>query len=202
MKGKAGQRVFAVVLLLGSLMTVSAILLPYLKEEQSVVWSGPSVPYGRGNYTISGYLVPPVDAGEPVSISVYGYSPGSVDITVFAAKGGDLVPDGPPIVSYTRLSNSSYTRVVVSNRTASYGILVNSYNGTSFFLRVDSRWSPFYNRLSAYLAAGVFMVLSGAFGAYYFRTVREKERMEEEALAPGTGLATGPPAAVSPAAER
>lgn len=165
---------------LAALVIMSVLLLlPQLRFVQKQSFEGPEVPYGNSDYTISGYYLPTIDFGTPISVTLSGYKPGTVILSLFPTGDFRIAPDGPPIISINRPLTAEASASVQAPTTHPYGIFVVSYNGTDYLLTVSSVWSPFYG-LVIYDAPAVFVLIATGIAAYYFRQTAAVRRAEEK----------------------
>jgi len=180
------SRIALAVGVVGIFFTVATIVLPLLKSPQTAIAVGPAAPYGNSDSTLSGYLIPTVDAESRINIVVTGYTPNSLSFSMFPTSEGDLAPSGPPVLRLSNFSGPIVRVTLVSPVSQAYGIYIVSSNRTAFVIAVDGTWSPYYP-LKAYTSEGLFVVLGGFLAYYYFRhyelrrSIEEKARMEATA---------------------
>jgi hypothetical protein len=155
---------------------IATLALPYIKNPQSFIEEGPITPYGNSTYTISGYFIPPVDAGRNISLEVSYYEPNSVLLELSPLQGDAQLP---PIL-YGTPSGASFSGTLVSPATQAYRLIIASFNRTVFVVKVSSVWSPFYDS-RGYTVPAAFGMMGGIGGAYYFTLKRKKEEIEEQA---------------------
>lgn len=155
-------------------------VLPYVKLPQTASFSGPTSPYIGSNTTLSGFFIPPVNRGDPITITISNYSKDSISITVFPTAAGNIAPTGLLLLEGIPIS-TNFTAVVESTRTQPYGIYVVSYNHTTFVLKVSGSWSPFYV-LTTYVLLGILFVIASAAALYYYTQADKRWTTENRAL--------------------
>jgi hypothetical protein len=177
----------AVFLVLSLTLLVSVIVLPGVKSPQHVVYRGPAGSFEGGQTAISGYYIPTVDGGSTVTVSIQGFVPGNVDISIFPSETGGISPIGGPVYIKTPLINSTVTFRAES--TQAYGIYVISRNGTNFTVVVEATYSPYY-RLFTYASVGVILTFASAILLYYYNFTSKRWKLEQQAIheARGEGL--------------
>jgi len=156
---------------------VATLALPYVKTPQAFITEGPVTPYGNSSYTISGYFIPPVDAGRNITVRVSYYEPNSVLLELSPLKGDSQLP---PLM-YGTPSGPSYSGTVVSPATQAYRLIIASFNRTVFVVNVSSVWSPFYDTRE-YTVPAAFGAMGGIGGVYYFTLKRRKEERDEQMM--------------------
>ena len=186
MRAATKMRLFGAVLVVGVVFFASTELLPLVKVPQGFTSAGPPTPYGSVPYAISGYRIPPVDAGVYINITVAGVSPSPVLVVL---EPGNGVSTGPPVYSATVARALGVG--VKSPSDQAYTLVISSVNRTTYVLRVDSYWSPFFD-LAGYTAEAVLVVLVGLGGFYYYRAIRQREELEAAVMAERRG-ASAPP---------
>jgi len=153
--------------------TFLCLLLPQVKTEQTVIMEGPTAPYGNSDYTFSGYLVPPVDAGSKIIVAVNSYIPKALAMSIFAAKGGDLTPTGSSLLLISNFTGAPVRVSITAPPTGTYAIFVVSSNRTNFLIGIKGTWSLFYV-LRLYVVEGIFASLAGAVSYYYARIIEKR----------------------------
>jgi len=190
------SRVALAVGLAGIIITLATIFLPLLKSHQTAIAVGPAAPYGNSDSTLSGYLIPTVEAGSRISIVITGYTPDSLSFSMFPTSEGDLAPAGPPVFRLSNFSGPIVRLSLISPLSQAYGIYIVTGNRTQFVIAVDGTWSPYYP-LRSYTSEGLFVVLGGFLAYYYFRHYELRRSIEEKAKMEATA-GTQSPATASP----
>ena len=186
MRADSKLRIMEVILIIGVVLLVATLVLPLMKGPQTLSVNGPSIPYGDGNYSISGYRIPPVDQNAPINVTLEDVTPDPVFIAVFPGEG---VTGGRPVYSTVTIFDS-LTHSVKSTATQPYTVMISSFNGTTYHLTVKATWSPYFDA-GNYFAEAVFVVIVGLAGFSYYRETRKREAMEEAALAEVRSRKTG-----------
>ena len=144
--------------------------------------SGPDVNFSSSlPYWINSYLIPPIDAGKPITLSVLSNKFGSTVVLLASFDQTTQTITGPPLVNVA-FTQSEKGLVVFTNTTrpGPYLLQITSYN-SSYTFYLNSVWSPFYQfrTLTVY---GLGLLPLGAVTVYYDRTCERRERMAEKAL--------------------
>jgi hypothetical protein len=158
------------------------MILPAYKSQQTFAASGPQISFTKERtYWIDYYLIPPIDQGTPVLISVTSSRPGST--WVFFAPF-DLQTEsvsGPSVVNEML---GPYDKGLVvfgrATKTSIYTLRISSWNST-YSVRIESRWSPFFDFRYG-IVLGAALVPASLFLIYYDRVVEKRDRMFEKAL--------------------
>jgi hypothetical protein len=174
----------AVMLALSLILLGSVLILPEVKTPQHVVYYGPSVSFNGGGTSISGYYIPTVDAGSRVTVSMYDFIPGAVDISIFPSYEGGVTPSGGPI--YVKTPTINTTEYFTSSATQPYGIYVITRNNSRFTLIVDATYSPWFWIL-AYNAVAVFLTFGSAVLLYYYNFTAKRWKNEQKAIKEARG---------------
>jgi hypothetical protein len=179
----------AVFLVLSLIFLASVEILPLQKSPQHVVYQGPAYSSPEGGATISGYYIPTVDTGSRVTVSIYDFVPGLVDITIFPTQSGAISPSGSPL--YVKTPQINTTEYFISDSTQPYGIYIYSRNNSRFTLIVDATYSPYY-WLSTYASVAVFLTFASAILLYYYNFTARRWRYEQAEIRRARGEASGP----------
>jgi hypothetical protein len=164
---------------------VATFALPLVKSPQVASYTGPTNPYAGSSTMLSGFFIPPVNRGDIIQIILTNFSQRSILVTLFPASPGNLAPAGPILLQEVP-SGANFTATAESTGTQPYGIYVVSYNMTTFVLKIESNWSPYYV-LGTYTLPAVFLVLATGAAAYYYYYAEQRWRMEEKALKEARG---------------
>ncbi len=181
MRAKEWKLVSYAALGVGLLLLAATIVLPNVKTDQKILAEGPVTPYDGANYTISGYFIPPVDRGTNITILLTGYEPGKLELSFFPTQDHAVQPAASPLISIANLTAPASRASVTSPDSQPYGILISSFNRTSFLLQVDSIWSPYYD-LAGYVPPAVFVLIASSLSASYFARREKVEELERRAL--------------------
>jgi len=101
-------------------------------------------------------------------------------MTLFPASPGNIAPAGPLLLQVVP-TGSNFSTTVESSGTQPYGLYVVSYNMTSYDLRIQSVWSPYYV-VDTYTVPAVFLVLATGAAAYYYTYAERRWRIEQNAV--------------------
>jgi len=167
-------------IVLGVILLITGILLPYYKAPQKLSGRGPREQYG--SYVISTYIVPPIDQGTPINLNFLSDMPGATTILLAPFDPAEQNIDFPVVLHVT--FGSAQKGLVYfgqAPKSAPYLLMITSYNRSSFIFILDSVWSPFYQYRSA-TTFGIFALLAGFVSLYYFEYAERKERMFNKAL--------------------
>ena len=176
MKAAFFMNVSIAILVVGALFAVAVFVLPDIKTPQTLTTEGPNTAYGNSTYTISGYFLPPIDSGVPISVTLSQFMPNSLAMSLFPSDPNSISPRGPPLIYDSNVAGPIFHVVVVSTADQPYGIYISSLNRTGYLLAITSSWTLFYP-LRGYIPVAFFLILLGAVGTAYFR---QSKRREEE----------------------
>jgi len=156
--------------------------MPYYKSPQRLEGTGPGVNFTPSRpYWINSYLIPPIDAGQPISLTVLSDREGAT--TVVLAYFDEALQSivAPAVVSVIFSPDEKGLAVFTkADRSGPYLLTITSYN-SSYMFYLTSVWSPFYGlrNLTIY-SFGLFPL--GLVMIYYDEIVEKRKQMEEEAL--------------------
>jgi hypothetical protein len=179
--GSRRNRVIAnALIVIGVLLLLTGILMPYYKIPQRLTVEGPRIQYEP--YTVSTYLVPPIDKGTPINLNFLSDKAGTTTILLAPFDTVDQSID-LPVVLHVSFSQTQKGLVFFASapKTARYMLMITCYNSSSFRFRLDSVWSPFYQYRSA-TVFGIFVLLLGIVSVYYIEYAERKEEMFRKAL--------------------
>lgn len=172
----------AVLLSLGVGAIIVGLILPGYKTPQILTVSGPKVSFtAEREYWIDFYLIPPIDEGRSIILTLVSSRPGStwVYLGPFDLETSSL--SGPPVVN--EMLGQNETGLVVFGRatkSAVYSLRITSWNST-YSVRVQSIWSPYFEfRYGLVVAAA--LVPASLLIIYYDGIAEKRDRMFEEAL--------------------
>jgi hypothetical protein len=171
-----------IILISGALFTVAVFVLPIIRTPQTFITYGPNTAYGNSTYTISGYFLPPIGAGVPISLTISDFTPNSISMSLFPSSPNSVAPIGPPLVYDSDVQGPIFHIVVVSPADQAYGIYISSLNRTRFTMAVTSIWTLFYP-LRGYLPVSFFLILLGAVGMLYFYQAQRREEEYDRVMA-------------------
>jgi hypothetical protein len=176
--------VAALLVALGVGMIVIGTIMPYYKTQQRLEGSGPGVEFTSTRpYWIRAYVIPPIDEGQPVTLSLISDKAGSTVVLLgpYDPDSGSITP--PALVNVGFASDQKGIAVMThAMKSSAYMLLITSYNSTYKFT-FTSVWSPFYE-LRSLTTFGMGIVPFGLIMAYYDRIVEKREKMIEDALKP------------------
>lgn len=132
-------------------------------------------------YWINSYFIPPIDAGQPISLTVLSSRAGATTVLLAYYDENLQTVLGPPLVDVVFAPDQkglvAFARV---ERPGPYFLTIDSFNST-FTFYVTSTWSPFYWLKP--LAIYSFLLLPvGAVIVYYDEISEQREKMVEKAL--------------------
>jgi len=157
-------------------------ILPAYKSQQTFTASGPNITFTRErNYWIDFYLIPPVDQGTPILLSLVSSKSGSTWVFLAPFDLQTESVSGPSVVN-EMLGPNDFGLVVFgrATKTSMYTLRITSWNST-YSVRIESRWSRFFQfRYGIVVGAG--LVPASLFLFYYDGIVERRDRMFEEAL--------------------
>ena len=167
---------------LGLIFLFVGTVMPYYKSAQRLEGSGPGIQFTASRpYWINSYFIPPINAGQPIGLTVLSDRAGSTTVILayYDEKFQSIV--GPPLVDVIFAPDQkglvTFTR---ADRSGPYFLTIDSFNST-FTFYITSDWSPFYPlRTLAVYSFGLLPV--GAVIAYYDEIAEQREKMVEKAL--------------------
>jgi hypothetical protein len=167
---------------LGIMMLVVGLVMPYYKTQQLLEGTGPNIEFTpQQQYWIKSYIIPPIDVGTPINLSVLSDRPGRtvVLLAIYDQQQQSIV--GPALVNTAFAENQKGLAVLTTApRTSSYMLSITSYN-SSYVFSLTSVWSPFYEFRSM-TAFGIAVVPLGLITIYYDRIAERREKMFEAAM--------------------
>jgi len=167
-------------IVIGVTLIIIGVLLPNYKVPQRLAGEGPKAQYD--SYTVSSYIVPPIDQGSPISLDFLSDRPGSTTLLLAPFNSAEQSIDMPVVLNVaftpTQKGIVFYTS---APKTAPYMLMITSYNSSSFQFTLDSIWSPFYQYRSA-TTFGILTLLIGAVSLYYCEYAERREQMFKKAL--------------------
>jgi len=156
--------------------------MPYYKSPQRLEGSGPGVEFTSSRpYWINSYFIPPIDSGQPISLTVLSDRVGATTVVLAYYDENLQTIVGPPLVDVIfgpdQKGLVSFTR---TDRSGPYFLTIDSFNST-FTFYIASKWSPFYwLRTLAVYSFGLLPV--GVVIVYYDGISEQREKMVKEAL--------------------
>jgi len=167
---------------LGLIFLFLGTIMPYYKSPQRLEGSGPGVEFTVSRpYWINSYFIPPIDARQPISLTVLSDRAGATTVVLAYYDENLQSIVGPPLVDVIFAPNQKGLFVFTqADRSGPYFLTIDSFN-SSFTFYIASRWSPFYwLRTLAVYSFGLLPV--GAVVVYYDRISEQREEMVEKAL--------------------
>ena len=156
--------------------------MPYYKSSQRIEGSGPGIEFTASRpYWINSYFIPPIDAGQPISLSVLSDRAGATTVVLAFYDENLQSIVGPPLVDVIFApSQKGLVTFTRADRSGPYFLTIDSFNST-FTFYITSAWSPFYQlRTLAVYAFGLLPV--GVVIVYYDEISEQREKMFQEAL--------------------
>jgi hypothetical protein len=167
---------------LGIMMLVVGLVMPYYKTQQLLEGTGPNIEFTpQQQYWIKSYIIPPIDVGTPINLSVLSDRPGRtvVLLAIYDQQQQSIV--GPALVNTAFAENQKGLAVLTTApRTSSYMLSITSYN-SSYVFSLTSVWSPFYEFRSM-TTFGIAVVPLGLITIYYDGIAERREEMFEAAM--------------------
>ncbi len=163
----------------------ATVFLPTQKYDQLASYRGPAVSYYGGDTAVSGYYIPPVQPNSKITVSLYDFIPGSVDISIFITQMGSIAPVAGITPLYLGTPTTNQTIIFPSQDSQPIGMYVISHNRTSFILRIHAIYSPFF-WLSTYTSAGVILTLGTGVLLYYYTFTARRWKLEQKAIEEAT----------------
>ena len=179
---RKGKFAGGTLVLLGIIMLITGTVMPYYKTQQRLEGSGPNVEFNEKRpYWIRSYIIPPIDAGQPVTLSIISDKPGSTTVMLAPYDERSQAFSGPTLIS-AGFANDQKGMAVFTNaeKTAPYMLLITSYN-SSYRFALTSVWSPFY-QLRSLTTFGIGVTPFGLIMIYYDGIVEKREKMIEDAM--------------------
>lgn len=179
---RKGRTVGYSLIALGVFFLVIGLTMPYYKSPQHLQGTGPNLDATADRpYVIRSYIVPPIDAGQRINLSVLSDKPGSTTVLLAPYDPRDQTIASPILVNAVFAKDQKGLAVFTNaSRTASYILMVTSYN-SSFSFILASVWSPFYE-LRSFTIYGLATIPFGLVIVYYDGIVEKREKMFQEAL--------------------
>ena len=156
---------------------ILGFVLPEYRTAQTFTASGPNVTFtSERNYWIDFRLIPPIDEGQPITLTLVSSKPGSTRVYLGSFDLQTSLSSGPPVVN-EMLGQNKTELVVIGRATRSgiYSLRITSWNST-YSMTVQSVWSPYYfNFRYAIVVAGALM-LASLLLLYTGRIAEKRER--------------------------
>jgi hypothetical protein len=134
-------------------------------------------------------MVPPIDTGQRINLSVLSDRPGSTTVLLAAYDPEAQTISGPVLVNVVFAKDQKGVAIFTNvTKTAPYMLQITSYN-SSFTFNLTSVWSPFYE-LRSFTTYGLATTPFGLVIVYYDGIVEKRDKMFEEAV---RGIPKPPP---------
>jgi hypothetical protein len=167
---------------LGLIFLFLGTVMPYYKSPQRLEGAGPGVQFTPSRpYWINSYFIPPIDAGQAVSLTVLSDRAGATTVLLAYYDENLQTIIGPPIVDVIFAPDQrGLVTFARADRSGPYFLTIESFN-SSFTFYLASVWSPFYWLKP--LAVYSFLLLPvGLVIVYYDEISEQREKMVEDAL--------------------
>jgi hypothetical protein len=167
---------------LGLIFLFIGTIMPYYKSPQMLEGIGPGIVFTPSRpYWIKSYFIPPIDAGQPISLTVLSDREGTTTVVLAYYDEGLQSIVAPTLVSVVFSPDEKGLSVFTkAERSGPYLLTITSYN-SSYTFYLTSVWSPFYElRTLTIYAFGLLPF--GLVMVYYDEIVEKREQMEREAL--------------------
>ena len=156
--------------------------MPYYKSPQRLEGSGPGIEFtSLLPYWIKSYFIPPIDSGQPISLTVLSDREGATTVVLayYDEEQQNIVP--PALVSVIFSPDEKGLSVFTkADRSGPYLLTITSYN-SSYTFYLTSVWSPFYGLRNLTIYA-FGLIPFGLVMIYYDEIVEKREQLAEEAL--------------------
>jgi len=172
----------ALLLALGVGAVIVGLVLPGYKTPQTFTASGPKVSFTEErDYWIDFYLIPPIDEGRAITLTLISSKPGStwVYLGPFDMETSSL--SGQPVVN--EMLGQNETGLVIfgrSTKSSIYSLRITSFNST-YSVRVQSTWSSYF-AFRYGLVVGAGLIPASLLIIYYDGMMEKRDRMFEAAL--------------------
>jgi len=179
---RKGKFVGGLLVVLGIMMLIIGAVMPYYKTQQRLEGSGLNVEFtAKRPYWIKSYITPPIDAGQPVTLSIISDKPGSTVVMFAPYDPQSQTVSGPALISAGFAGDQKGMAVFTdATKTAPYMLMITSYN-SSFRFALTSVWSPFYDFRSL-TTFGIGVTPFGLIMIYYDGIIEKREKMIEDAM--------------------
>lgn len=175
MRARNARKVSGAIFGVAVALLFATLVLPTLKYPETASGSLPAVPGKTPSYQLVWYNIPPVQPGTLVNVTLSGFNPGSLEVSLSPLVGDSILP----ALYYVTVGNqSTYSFSTLVTHSYSLQIIVVSYNGTGYTVRYSGVWSPFSD-LGVYTAPAVFVIIASGLAAYYYGTRIKREEAEE-----------------------
>jgi hypothetical protein len=167
---------------LGVILLIIGLLMPYYKIPQRMSGTGPNVQFTpTRTYWMRTYIIPPIDGGTPINLSVMSDRSGATWVLLAPYDTQTQSLAGPPLVNtvFARDQKGLVT-FIIADRSGPYMLMITSYN-SSYTFYLSSVWSPFYELRSS-TTIGLAILPIGIVTIYYDGIVERREKIIEEAL--------------------
>jgi len=182
LKIRKGRITGNALIVLGVILVIVGLLMPYYKIPQRLTGIGPKGDFSqRRPYWVSTYITPPIDKGTPINLNLLSDKPGATAVLLAPFDPQMQMIEAPPVINTVFGPNQNgLVAFAAAIKSAPYMLMITSYN-SSFQFQLDSVWSPFYE-LRASTTFGLATIPLGLAIIYYDGIVEKRERMFEEAL--------------------
>ena len=167
---------------LGLIFLFIGTIMPYYKSPQTLQGVGPGIQFSSSRpYWIKSYFIPPIDAGQSISLTVLSDREGATTVVLAYYDEVRQSIALPTLVSVVFNPDEKGLSVFTqADRSGPYLLTITSYN-SSYIFYLTSVWSPFYGlRTLTIYAFGLLPI--GLVTIYYDEVVEKREHMAEEAL--------------------
>ncbi len=182
MNVRRGQLVGSSLIVLGIILLIIGIIMPYYKSWQHLDGKGPNVEFSSSrSYWIKTYIIPPIDAGNPISLNLLSDKAESTTVLLAPFDQQTQTIMGPAVVNAVFGKDQKGLVIFTpATRSAPYMLMITSYN-SSYTFYLDSVWSPFY-QFRAFTTYGLGILPVGLVMLYYDSISEKRERIFEKAL--------------------
>lgn len=167
---------------LGVILLIIGLLMPYYRIPQRIGGTGPDVQFTpTQTYWMRTYIIPPIASGTPIDLSVMSDRPGATQVLLAPYDPQTQSLAGPPLVNTVFAKDQKgLVTFIITDKSSPYMLMITSYNSSySFYL--GSVWSPFYELRSS-TTIGLAVLPIGIVTLYYDGIVERREKMFEAAL--------------------
>jgi hypothetical protein len=179
---RKGRLIGNSLIVLAVILMIFGLLMPYYKTPQRLSATGPDIEFtSTRSYWITTYIIPPIDKGTPINLSILSDKTGATWILLAPYDSQTQNLGGPPVINVVFAKDQKgFVTFTSAERSGPYMLMITSYN-SSYTFSLSSVWSPFYE-LRALTTMGLAILPIGIVATYYDGIVERREEMVREAL--------------------
>lgn len=157
-------------------LLAATIVLPNVREPQTVRQTVPPWSNTGQGYEIYGYGIPSVTPGTDIRVNLTGFEPYALEYVLAPTVGTEILQ---PIAFGKVGGGPNYTFSGTAEGTYPLEMTINAYNGSGFTISYGGVWSPF-DLLRVYFSPAVFLLTASLAATYYFGTRIPRQLAEEK----------------------